>query len=372
MKPLYLRFVRLAGIALLFAAGWLAAQLTPTLFAQNKNAPAEKSPPPTVLPPNHDREIVAYVNNQPITRRELGEELIARRGKEHLKLLINRKIIEQACRQEGITVTDQEVNDDLLEMARGFKCHTLAEFERSILRQRQLTLWEYKEDVTRPALMFRKLAGKRCEPTAEELQKAYEANYGTKVQCRMILEKDRHKANTMWRKVFGKTEKEFMEVAMTQTTAPDLASVAGLVAPINRYSALGEVEKAAFSLKDGDVSHLIETPQGWVILYRIKEVPPQKHVKFEDVRDILFKDILDKKVAIEAPKIFKDLEAKAQVRDYLNYQSTFMDAATRIDEARNPDKPVPDPSKFQPENELPVPPPPMPVPSPAGKPPATP
>ena len=103
----------------------------------------------------------------------------------------------------------------------------------------------------------------------------------------------------MWGKVIGQTEADFKEVAKTQSD-PRLAAGAGLIGPINKFSALGEIEKAAFGLKDGKVSEVIETKEGHVILYRMHEVPAQKDVKFKDVEESLRQDIHAKKVAIES------------------------------------------------------------------------
>src|SRR5437870_4588563 len=43
-----------------------------------------------------------------ITREDLGEFLIARHGYANLELLVNRRIIDHACQQKGVTVTDAE------------------------------------------------------------------------------------------------------------------------------------------------------------------------------------------------------------------------------------------------------------------------
>ena len=88
-----------------FAAAALVAAGGHALLAQ---AP---SPPPAAAA--MDKNVVAEVNGQLITRAELADELIARKGKKELQLLINRRIIEQACRQAGVTATDAEVEAEL-------------------------------------------------------------------------------------------------------------------------------------------------------------------------------------------------------------------------------------------------------------------
>src|SRR4051812_47422543 len=80
-------------------------------------APAQ-SAAPTADRSDYARAVVAYINeNEPITRQELGEYLIARYGTEKIELLVNRRVIEVACRARGIEVTAGEVEaalgDDL-------------------------------------------------------------------------------------------------------------------------------------------------------------------------------------------------------------------------------------------------------------------
>src|SRR5262245_49883882 len=66
-------------------------------------------------PQNANQQIVAEVNGVPITRQELAEELLTRYGNKQLKLLINRRIIEQECAKRGIVVTEAELEAELRE-----------------------------------------------------------------------------------------------------------------------------------------------------------------------------------------------------------------------------------------------------------------
>src|SRR5688572_26781915 len=51
--------------------------------------------------------VVAYIyDNVPVTRQELAEHLIARFGAERLEFLVNRVIVERACKAQGVYVTD--------------------------------------------------------------------------------------------------------------------------------------------------------------------------------------------------------------------------------------------------------------------------
>lgn len=277
---------------------------------------------PARTPQAHDKtaadpEVVAYVNGQPITRRELGEELIARKGKEQLELLINRRIIEQACQKAGITVTDAEVEADLKEVLRSFNMNSPKEFERVVLRARNTNLYEYREDVIRPAIAMRKLAGTRIQITEDDVRQAFAARYGEKIRCRVIVlpDRDLRVAERIYNEVRD-SEEAFIRQARMQTN-PTLAAVAGETL-VHRQYPLPNVEKEAFALKDGETSHILQTPEGLVILRRIERLPPDTSRKLEDVRDELVREVQERKLRQEIPKLFRELRQQADVQDFLN------------------------------------------------------
>lgn len=77
------------------------------------NAPKLKS----TRIPSSPNDPVAIVNNQVITRQQLAEEAIARKGEEILDTLIARVMIDQALKSKGIAVTADEVNAEIEAMA---------------------------------------------------------------------------------------------------------------------------------------------------------------------------------------------------------------------------------------------------------------
>jgi parvulin-like peptidyl-prolyl isomerase len=277
---------------------------------------------PSALPA--DKNIVAYVNNVPITRQELAEELIARRGKKQLELLINRKIIEQAAQKAGITVTDEEVEAELKEFMAAAGCTTPREFERTVLHKRDTTLYEYKEDVIKPALLMKKLGGQRVAVSDEDLRKAFESKYGEKVQCRVILEKNKRIADSIYHEILAEggsggpeaLAAAFLRKARTQAD-PTLAANAGLI-HISRHSAWPNMEQRAFQLRDHEMSEVLQTPEGYVILLREKLLPPAIGKKFEEEKESLRKEYAEAKLRVEVPKLFKELRDQAVVQDFLN------------------------------------------------------
>jgi hypothetical protein len=72
------------------------------------------------------------------------------------------------------------------------------------------------------------------------------------------------------------------------------------------------VEKMLFSLKEGEISQLFQTPAGIMCIKCVKIIPPDSNVKLEQVREELEKDIFDKKLNAEIPKFFGELKEQAK------------------------------------------------------------
>jgi hypothetical protein len=306
------RWLSGCGLVLL---GWFLAQAVPAMGADPQTGKA--APTPTV----DKNEVVAVVNGQPISRQDLGEELIARFGKEQLQLFINRRIIDQAAKEKGIIVTEQEVKDDIRDVMRLGQFQSEKEFETHFLKkEKNCTLFEYKEDVVRPALIMRKLAGQRLNVSEEEIKQAFDFKYGDKVQCRIIFEQNKRIADGIYRDILLSTRgisQGFLEAARRQSNA-QLAANAGMIPPLGHTGSNDIIEQRAFSLRDGEMSEVLAGPGGHVIVYRENAVPADDKHTLDKERDALRVELMDKKMRAEVPKIFKELKDKAKVDDFLN------------------------------------------------------
>ena len=320
-------------------AGSLAIVGLVLLLPLAAQTPPNKLPQPPAPPPiDSFKEVVAVVNGQPITKAELAEELILRKGKQQLQLLINRKIIEVACAKVGIQVTDKEVEDELRELMHANGFTTASEFEKQMVRpMMQMTLMDYKEDVLRQGLMTRKLAGKRVTVTEEDLKQAFESRFGEKVQCRIIVERSLKVAQDMHTKI-GNNRLNFLQVARQQSDK-NLAASAGQINPFGRYTTFDALEKRAFELRDGEISEVIQVPEGgYVIIMREGLIPADTTKKLEDVRAELTREVIERKTKLEVPKLVTELKAQADIQDYLNNKFDITKATMIRDQQNQTDK----------------------------------
>jgi hypothetical protein len=263
--------------------------------------------------------IIAYIyGNIPVTREDLADYLIERGGKERAKSLINKKIIEYAARQHNIEITAAEIDIALDSEARSLGVQP-RDFVNTILKRYNKSILEWKEDVIKPRLILEKLARPRVSVTREALAQAYEAYYGKKIDCRMIIwPKDELKIvkDQIW-PLIRTSDKEFDHYARIQIS-PSLAAVGGHVKPIGRNT-VGNltVERTLFALRDGEVSEIQDTPEGLVVFKRIGEVAPDTSVNFEQARPQLEKEVFDKSVALEVGKVFHELYEAAKPQNFL-------------------------------------------------------
>jgi hypothetical protein len=74
---------------------------------------------PRVERPQHD--VMALVNGQDISRKDLLEGCVSRHGKEVLGSLVNKRLILNHCEKRGITITNEEIAAEIDRMAGRFQ-----------------------------------------------------------------------------------------------------------------------------------------------------------------------------------------------------------------------------------------------------------
>lgn len=284
-----------------------AGALAPTL-------PPDPNPPPA--PPvssDYASRVVAYLHgNVPITREQLGEFLIARYGAEKLEHLVNKLIIEEACKARGITVTNTEIEADLANTVKGLGVNQ-SEFVSKVLKGYHKTLYEWKEDVIRPKLLMTKYCQGHVVCTPDDLQKAFDAYYGEKLECRMIVwPKEEYKQVMMDYARLRDSEEYFTQKAKQQAS-PTLAANGGKIKPFGR-NCFGndQVEREIFNLHPGELTSVIETPEGVVVLKLDRRIPADTTVNFNAVREKLTQEVLEKKIQAEIPRTFAQLRKQAE------------------------------------------------------------
>ena len=125
--------------------------------ASTAAAAAKPMPAPAVprkadanLPTDSSRgKIVAMVNDEPITREQLGEECLRHYGDIDLRLLVDRYLIADECKRQNITITRAEVDAEVDRLAKRFK-FTVDQWWSLLKEKRGVAPAQYTSDVIWP------------------------------------------------------------------------------------------------------------------------------------------------------------------------------------------------------------------------------
>jgi parvulin-like peptidyl-prolyl isomerase len=217
-------------------------------------------------------KVMAVVNSEPISREQLGHECLRRYGEEVLESLVNMQLINEALQSRNITIAKKDIDAEIDRIAAKFglprdRWLTLLRDERGFSEE------QYSRDVVWPMLALRKLAAADVKVTNEELQMAFEAEYGPKVRARMIILTSLPQAQAVHAEA-GADPRKFGELAR-KGEDPNIAAASGVIPPIVRHSGSPEIEQAAFALKKGEVSKPIHVANKYVLLYCEDLIPEQ-------------------------------------------------------------------------------------------------
>jgi hypothetical protein len=306
---------------------------TPEASAVPPRPVAVQSPAPTptpatakVEPADPARIIAVFGNNVQITRQEFGEYLIARDSK-RLEQFINKRILEQFCQERGVSVTDAEMDAQILEDLGKMNIDPKQLLDQ-VLSHYNMTFYEWREDVIRPQLMMKKIVQNMVSVTAEDLRDAYEAEFGEKRECRIIIWREGiadQDLYSIYEKITNKKdaklgEAEFERAARTQAD-PGLAACGGhLNKPLSRHSlAKKDVEERVFRLNEGEVTEIIQDGKNKEVFKCDRIIPPVENPPpLETVRDKYVQIIIESKIRDKIPEVCKELRKKADVHPYLN------------------------------------------------------
>jgi parvulin-like peptidyl-prolyl isomerase len=276
---------------------------------------------------------VRLTKTEPITVKQLQNEvalmetqakrpLSADEKNQVLEELINQRLVLQAAERDKVTVSDGELSQQIDRLRASLAQNlgrqpTETEFAQAVRSQFNLDMPTFREQVRRQAIMERYLLFKNPNlqsssivPTAQEIQDFYDLNKASLVRpdtvrlsrIQVPFGDDKVKAKSLadsLAREIGASPAKFDEVALRQSR--DTGFVAGDAGylpkiPQGEQAVGAEVLRTAFSLKQGQVSGLVEGLRAYQIL-KVTESYEQKQLTLDDVYD---------------------LESKMTVRQYIN------------------------------------------------------
>jgi len=153
--------------------------------------------------------------------------------------------------------------------------------------------------------------------TEEDLQRGYEANYGKKVRCRAIVMNDMRTAQRVWGEARKSgTEEGFAELARKYSVEATSRENGGEIPPIGKYSGQPELESAAYSLKEGELSGIIQVQNVCIILLCTGFTEPVG-ITFDEAKELIRKDVSFKKMQMAIAEVFEEINDRASIENYL-------------------------------------------------------
>lgn len=316
----------------MYVGGTFAAVLATGMLMQYVRSPASKaaSEPSAgqarVGAAAKTSEVLAKVGEDKITYDTVAEECVKRFGKEVLDDLIHRLIIQQACEQEQVTVSEQEITEEINRIAKRFNLDP-TQWQQMLQAERNITPVQYRQSVIYPMIALRKLSSKEVDVTDEDMKQAFVRNYGPRVKARMIMFDNQRRAEGAWDQL-QKNPEDFEKMAGKISIDPGSRALGGQIPPIPRFNGNKTLEDAAFKLKPDQISGVIEiAPSRYVVLKCEGRTEPVV-TDIEEVRDALYDELKESKVQVEVAKTFESIKKKTIVDNYLTQTSTRPERAT--------------------------------------------
>ncbi len=330
----------LAQVALLaiFAGQAMAADpAKETPPAAQKASAAKKSPTDTVAKVGAAaitrRELDMAVNNmiaQAQSQGQLPEQVpdeIKKQAEERaLDQLIDFELIYQEGRTMKVDDLDKQVDFKLAQSKTKFA--TPAEFD-AYLKNEGLTEKELTDQIRRYTITvnyIEKTIANKVVITDDEVKKFYEENKARlveepEVRASHILigvdaaasaedkKKAKEKAEALLKEV--KAGKDFAELAKASSTCPSSAQ-GGDLGPFKKGQMVPPFEQAAFALKPGEVSDVVETQFGFHII-KVTEKKDGKTTPLEEVQDKIRSYLKNQKVNKNIGEFVTGLRKKATI-----------------------------------------------------------
>ena len=266
--------------------------------------------------------VAALVNGEAVDLERVRETCLDRHGADVLEILITRVLLKQALDRGQQQVTQADLDSEVVRaaLAMGFRkpdgsADTSAWLER-VTRDQKVPLRHYVEDIVQPTVALKKLVGK-VPVTNEDLDKAFDATFGPRARCRVIVLDNQRRAQEVWQMARENPTAERMgDLAEKYSVDPTSRTLRGEVPPIQRFGGQPALEREAFALKPGELSGIVQIADRFLVLFCEGYTQPMA-VQFAEVRDELYEDILDKKQRIEMARSFSHLREGAAIDNFL-------------------------------------------------------
>lgn len=257
--------------------------------------------------------LVAIVNGQQITLQDLANQCVSHHGEEVLENMVNRYLILQACQERKIEISQKDVDDEIARIASKFNL-SVAMYLKLLENERNILPEYYASDVVWPMLALRALSKEMLQVSPQDIDRAFQSEFGPKVQVRMIACKDLTKLQPLHQQATANPEL-FKTIARDHSEDPASASVEGLLPPIRRGGGDDVVEQVAFGLQPGEVSKIFKVGDIHVALQCVRHLPAANPpaAQLAEIQSRIKAELEEEKLRGSAETIYTELRNRAQI-----------------------------------------------------------
>ncbi len=228
-----------------------------------------------------------------------------------LDMLIDEKLQMKKAAELGISVSDDEVNTEIENAKKYFDSE---EKFNEFLKEQNMDL-EYFKQSTKKELTINKLVDKLTEKVTvpdEEVKIYYDThqNEFISVKASHILLDSKEEAEKMLQRV--KAGENFAELAKANSKDPSAKENSGNLDYFRHGDMVEPFENAAFALKPGEISDIVQTDFGFHII----KVEDRKLDKFEDVKEQLKGSMLSDKKNSEYEKLLEEMRKNEKIEKF--------------------------------------------------------
>lgn len=267
--------------------------------------------------------VAATVNGVKVSIVDLKQACFDRHAVDVLDGEINHRILKQALAQQKLQVAQDDIDGEIRRAADSFGFNLangqpdVKRWLKEVTEQEGMSLDLYVRDAVWPTVALKKLVTDKVEVSKEDLDKAFQANYGERVEVLAIVLSNQRTAQEVWKMARANDSKAYFgQLANQYSVEPVSRSNFGEVPPIGRFGGQPLVEREAFKLKQGELSGIVSTGDKFVILRCLGRTEPIVD-DLKAVQSELSKAVFEKKLRVAMAEEFDRLKDSAKVQNML-------------------------------------------------------